>query len=94
MTTNTLLVGYGDYYPTTVLGRLISFVTCIWGIILEGILIKAIVALIKMDKKEEMAYNEVEKYLEECNYKKMALKLIYTTYNTHLIVESLKVNNM
>ncbi len=93
MTTNTLLVGYGDYYPTTVLGRLISFVTCIWGIILEGILIKAIVGLIKMDKKEEIAYNEVEKYLEECNYKKMALKLIYTTYNTHLIVESLKVNN-
>ena len=93
MTTNTLLVGYGDYYPTTVLGRLISFVTCIWGIILEGILIKAIVGLIKMDKKEEIAYNEVEKYLEECNYKKMALKLIYTTYNTHLILESLKVNN-
>lgn len=93
MTTNTLLVGYGDYYPTTVLGRLISFVTCIWGIILEGILIKAIVGLIKMDKKEEIAYNEVEKYLEECNYKKMALKLIYTTYNTHLIVENLKVNN-
>jgi len=93
MTTNTLLVGYGDYYPTTVLGRLISFVTCIWGIILEGILIKAIVGLIKMDKKEEIAYNEVEKYLEERNYKKMALKLIYTTYNTHLIVESLKVNN-
>ena len=42
MTTNILLFGYGDYYPTTILGRIIAFVTCIWGIIVEGFLIKAI----------------------------------------------------
>ena len=93
MTTNILLLGYGDYYPTTFLGRIIAFFTCIWGIILEGFLIKAILNLIKMDKKEEAAYNEVEQYLEECNYKKTALKLIHQVYNTNIILENLKKEN-
>ena len=90
MTTNILLLGYGDYYPTTLLGRIIAFVTCIWGIILEGILIKAILKYLKMNIKEEASYNEVEQYLEECNFKKTALKLIYQVYNTHKVLENLK----
>ena len=93
MTTNILLLGYGDYYPTTFLGRIIAFVTCIWGIILEGFLIKAILNEIKMDKKEEQAYNDVEQYLEECEYKKTALKLIHQVYNTNIILENLKKEN-
>ena len=43
-----------------------------------------------MDKNEETAYNEVEQYLEECNYKKTALKLIQQVYNTNMILEDLK----
>ena len=93
MTTNILLLGYGDYYPTTLLGRIIAFVTCIWGIILEGILIKAILKYLNMNIKEETSYNEVEQYLEECNFKRTALKLIYQVYNTHNVLENLKSEN-
>ena len=93
MTTNILLLGYGDYYPTTLLGRIIAFRTCIWGIILEGILIKAIIEHLKMESKEEAAYNEVEQYLEECCYKKTALKLINQVYITHKFLENLKMEN-
>ena len=93
MTTNILLLGYGDYYPTTLLGRLIAFCTCIWGIILEGILIKSIINHMKMDNKEETAYNEIEQYLEGCNYKKTALRLIYQVYSTHKVLENLKIEN-
>ena len=93
MTTNILLLGYGDYYPTTLLGRIIAFCTCIWGIILEGILIKAIIEHLKMESKEEAAYNEVEQYLEECCYKKTALKLINQVYITHKFLENLKMES-
>ena len=93
MTTNILLLGYGDYYPTTLLGRIIAFCTCIWGIILEGILIKAIIEHLKMESKEEAAYNEVEQYLEQCCYKKTALKLINQVYITHKFLENLKMEN-
>ena len=93
MTTNILLLGYGDYYPTTLLGRIIAFCTCIWGIILEGILIKAIIEHLKMESKEEAAYNEVEQYLEECCYKTTALKLINQVYITHKFLENLKMES-
>ena len=46
-----------------------------------------------MDKKEEAAFNEVEQYLEECNYKKTALKLIQQIYSTNIILEDLKREN-
>ena len=49
--------------------------------------------VIKMDKKEEAAYNDVEQYLEECNYKKTAMKLIYQVYNTNIIIENLRKEN-
>ena len=42
-----------------------------------------------MDKKEEAAYNDVEQYLEECEYKKTALKLIHQVYITNIILENL-----
>ena len=93
MTTNILLLGYGDYYPTTLLGRLIAFCTCIWGIMLEGLLIKAIINHVKMDNKEEAAYNEVEQYLEGCSYKKTALKLIFQVYSGHKALENLKMES-
>ena len=89
MTTNILLLGYGDFYPTTQLGRIIAFVSCLWGIILESLLVTAIVNLIKLDPKEELAYNEVEKYFEESVYKKNALNLIYQLYNSHMICDDI-----
>ena len=64
MTTNILLLGYGDFYPTTQLGRIIAFISCLWGILLESLLVNAIVNSIKLNQKEELAYNEVERQLE------------------------------
>ena len=89
MTTNILLIGYGDFYPTTQLGRIIAFVSCLWGILLESLLVSAIVNLIKLEPKEDLAYNEVEKYLEESVYKKTALNLINQLYNLHMICDEM-----
>lgn len=63
---NTLLsIGYGDYYPTTILGRIIAFVACIWGILLESLLVIAITSAMDLNPKEEAAYNEIHQYLND-----------------------------
>ena len=93
MTTNILLIGYGDFYPTTQLGRIITFISCLWGILLESILVISIIKLMKLNPKEELAYNEVEKHLEESMYKKKALNLIYQFYLSHVICDELHKNN-
>ena len=90
MTTNILLIGYGDFYPTTQLGRIIAFVSCLWGILLESLLVSAIVNSIKLNQKEELAFNEVEKHLEVSIYKKKALNLIYQFYLSHIICEDMQ----
>ena len=90
MTTNILLIGYGDFYPTTQLGRIIAFVSCLWGILLESLLVAAIVNIIKLNQKEELAYNEVEKHLEIGIYKKKALNLIYQFYLSHIICDDIQ----
>ena len=90
MTTNILLIGYGDFYPTTQLGRIIAFISCLWGILLESLLVVAIANAIKLNQKEELAYNEVEKSLEETVYKKKALNLIYQFYLSHVISDDIK----
>ena len=90
MTTNILLLGYGDFYPTTQLGRIIAFISCLWGILLESLLVNAIVNSIKLNQKEELAYNEVERQLEISVYKKKALNLIYQFYLSHVICDDIQ----
>ena len=85
MTTNILLIGFGDFYPITHTGRIISFISCIWGILLESLLVFAVANCMKLNKKEELAYNDVEKFLEVSEYKKRALRLIYHMYHSHII---------
>jgi hypothetical protein len=95
MTTNILLIGYGDFYPTTQLGRVIAFISCLWGILLESLLVISIVNSLKLNQKEELAYNEVEKHLEVSLYKKKALNLIYQFYLSHIICDDMqKTQNM
>ena len=90
MTTNILLIGYGDFYPTTQLGRIIAFISCLWGILLESLLVAAIVNAIKLNQKEELAYNEVEKNIEVSVYKKKALNLIYQFYISHVVCDEIQ----
>ena len=85
MTTNVLSIGYGDFYPTTLLGRIIAFIACLWGILLESLLVIAITNSLNLNVKEELAYNDVEKHLENAVYKKKALNLIYQFYNCNII---------
>ena len=35
-------VGYGDYFPTTLLGRIVIFITSIWGVFIVSMLVVAL----------------------------------------------------
>jgi len=58
------VVGYGDSYPTTHLGRLVVMVTCIWGNFILSLLIVTLTAKMKMLKNEKKpAFNILERQL-------------------------------
>ena len=54
MTTNVLSKGYGVFYPTTLLGRII--ILCLWCILLESLLVTAITNSLNLNIKKELVY--------------------------------------
>ena len=49
-------VGYGDYFPKTLLGRLVSFITSISGVILSSLLIVSLSAYLTMQPNESKSH--------------------------------------
>ena len=47
-------VGYGDYYPRTILGRAIVLLACIWGCCFISQLVVTLVQVVEMSDEEKM----------------------------------------
>ena len=45
-------VGYGDYFPATIAGRLFSFIICIWGLVFISLGFVTLVNVLKLSHKE------------------------------------------
>lgn len=52
-------VGYGDYFPATLPGRLVIFVTAIWGVFLVSMMVVALNNTLKMEISESKTYNVI-----------------------------------
>ena len=92
--TNTLLsIGFGDFYPTTILGRIISFFACIWGILLESLIVVAITNSMSLTSKEESTYNEIHQCLNDRKYKQKALELILNFYRVQFYGNATQVES-
>lgn len=75
-------VGYGDFYPTTHLGRLIDVIACFWGTFLVSLMVLSLTISSELTPQERKAYDIIKKKeakhkLEICaaNTIKSALKL-------------------
>jgi len=45
-------VGYGDYYPATLAGKIFSFLICIWGLFFISIGFVSLINLLKLSMNE------------------------------------------
>ncbi len=50
-------VGYGDYYPTTILGRMITVITTFVGVFLVGMLVSTLTVSSEFEPKEQRAFD-------------------------------------
>lgn len=55
-----LTVGFGDYYPQTHLGRLISVIACLWGTFLISLMVVSLTMSVEFTPQEEKAYEELK----------------------------------
>lgn len=42
-------VGYGDYYPITTPGRLVGFISCIWGVLVVSLMVITLTNMLKLE---------------------------------------------
>jgi len=54
-------VGYGDLVPVTFVGRIFSFMICIFGLFFISLGFVSLINIIKLSLKEEGAVNDVKK---------------------------------
>ena len=61
ITITIFTVGYGDYYPQTILGKGIAVFACIWGTFLISLMVLSLTLSVEFTHQEEKAYNEIKK---------------------------------
>ena len=71
-----LTVGYGDFYPQTVLGRIIAVVACLWGTFLISLMVVSLTISVEFTPQEQKAYDELKKGEMYSKLKKLALEFI------------------
>lgn len=69
-------VGYGDYYPSTSAGKILSFIICIWGLFFISLGFVSLINLLKLSLKEQDAINIVKKLKIFKNYKSQSALII------------------
>jgi hypothetical protein len=55
-----IIVGFGDFVPTTIVGRIIGVFVCIVGVFLLSLLVVASINYTKLDNDEDKAYKDIE----------------------------------
>ena len=79
-------MGYGDFYPTTILGRTILFMVCIWGICLLSLMVITITNLLSLNPLENKAMNLILRLSKRQNLKAKAAEILTLTakFSLHL----------
>jgi hypothetical protein len=80
-------VGYGDYFPQTVLGRIIIFLVCIWGIFIISLMVIALNNILSLDDPENKSFNLINKLTGRNSLKKLAESIIRVIIKISLILK-------
>lgn len=71
-------VGYGDYFPQTVLGRVVIFMVCIWGIFIISLMVIALNNTLSLNELESKSSNLIIRLVARGDLRKIAEKIFGT----------------
>ena len=86
-----LTVGYGDFYPSTVLGRVIAVISCLWGTILISLMVVSLTITVEFTAQEQKAYESIKKREMYMRLKKKGLELIRSAYKAKLYSTNIEI---
>lgn len=71
-----MTVGYGDLFPTSLLGRIVTVFVMFWGNFIQSLIIVSIAGLVEFDRNEASAYFQITNELAILNSFNSASDLI------------------
>ncbi|KRX03768.1 hypothetical protein PPERSA_04276 [Pseudocohnilembus persalinus] len=76
-------VGYGDYFPKTIFGRLLDIIIAIWGLFIVSMMVVVLTNTLEMDSSEKRALNVIQRLETRKDLREKAAKLLtgIATYN-------------
>lgn len=82
-------VGYGDYYPSTHLGRFFCILACIFGMILVSAMVVALNLASEFNKDQSIAYLAIRTKKRESEWYASAAEVIKATFRCASVKKSL-----
>jgi hypothetical protein len=79
-------VGFGDFYPISLLGRAIVVIACFWGIFLISIMVSALTVAVEFNNQQAASYEAIHQAENEVEYGETATTYLQTIlrYNWHV----------
>jgi hypothetical protein len=77
-------IGYGDFYPRTTPGRILTFFLSIWGVIIVSLMVVALSTFVDPSKRQSKAFFMI---------KMINLKQLKQIRSAELVVSSVKAFN-
>jgi len=79
-------VGFGDFYPISLLGRFIVIISSIWGNFLISMMVAALTVAVEFNNNENLSYEMIKAALAEVEYGKIGTVFFQTLirYNNHI----------
>lgn len=81
-------VGYGDFFPRTLIGRFIDVILVIWGIFIVSLMVVVLTNALDMDANETRALIVLNRLEAKKVIKEKAANLISTTFRKRQLIKS------
>ena len=81
-------VGFGDFYPSTHLGRMIGVMSALWGTFLVSLMVVALTNSAEFDKGQQYAYENIKRDSLDFERKDVAANAIKFSVQTWIFLKN------
>ena len=73
-------VGYGDIYPSSILGRTVAMMICFWGVLIISFMVVSVTNLLNFSPFEERSYSILMRLYYKNMLKKRAIRVLQSAF--------------
>ena len=86
-------VGFGDFFPVSIMGRIIAIISCFWGTFLISLMVAAMTVAVEFNSQEAIAYDSIKAAYFEIEYGTQATILIQTAFRYRSLLKTIDTSN-